>query len=85
MVIFEVYRFDPEKDSVPHFNRYNIQPKTCWNILDGLFEIIDTQDGSIAFRYACRGAVCGSCAMIINGKPRLACQTLLENIKTNII
>ena len=84
-VTFEVYRFDPDKDQKSRFDRYHVQVQKYMNVLEGLFEILDTQDGSLAFRYACRGAVCGSCAMVINGEPRLACQTLIESLKTDVI
>jgi succinate dehydrogenase / fumarate reductase, iron-sulfur subunit len=44
-------------------------------VLSLLFEARDRYDDSLAFRYSCRGAVCGSCAMLINKLPRLACRT----------
>jgi succinate dehydrogenase / fumarate reductase iron-sulfur subunit len=44
-------------------------------VLEALLRIQAEQDGSLAFRYACRGAVCGSCAMMINGREALACRT----------
>ncbi len=85
VVTFAVYRFDPETDQEPRFDRYQVQVRPYMNVLEGLFEIIDTQDGSLAFRYACRGAVCGSCGMQINGESRLACQTLITSLKADII
>lgn len=44
-------------------------------VLDGLFYILENLDPSLAFRFSCRGAVCGSCAMLINGAYNLACQS----------
>ncbi|MFQ6123524.1 MAG: succinate dehydrogenase/fumarate reductase iron-sulfur subunit [Candidatus Heimdallarchaeota archaeon] len=85
MVTFENYRFDPETDQAPRFDKFQLKPRKAMNVLEALFEIVDTQDGSLAFRYACRGAICGSCGMIINGEPRLACQTLVERLETDII
>ena len=84
-VSFEVYRFDPETDHEPRFDRYQLQPRKAMNVLEALFELVDTQDGSISFRYSCRGAVCGSCAMLINGEPKLACKTLIETLETDTI
>jgi len=49
-------------------------------VLEALFQIQDEQDSSLAFRYSCRGAVCGSCAMLINKKQRLACRTQISEI-----
>lgn len=52
-------------------------------MLEALLQIQDEQDPSLAFRYACRGAVCGSCAMSINGKLNLACRVQLKNLHTD--
>jgi succinate dehydrogenase / fumarate reductase iron-sulfur subunit len=53
------------------------------SVLGALLKIQDQQDPSLAFRYACRGAVCGSCAMSVNGKLDLACRVQLENLPTD--
>ncbi len=58
-----------------HLDSFDIQPKKGMNVLEVLFEIQDELDDSLAFRYSCRGAVCGSCAMMINREIRLACRT----------
>jgi succinate dehydrogenase / fumarate reductase iron-sulfur subunit len=50
------------------------------NLLEALFRIQDEQDGTLSFRYSCRGAVCGSCAMRVNGKDVLACRTHVEDL-----
>ncbi len=50
------------------------------SVLEALFEIQDRIDDSLAFRYSCRGAVCGSCGMMINREMRLACRTQLSSI-----
>jgi len=54
-------------------------------VLEGLCYILENQDGSLAFRSSCRAAVCGSCAMHINGKYQLACNTLIENLKNQTV
>src|SRR5665648_1033652 len=46
---------------------------------------MEHQDGSLAFRYCCRASICGSCAMYINGKYRLACQTNLRHVHADVI
>ena len=53
-------------------------------VLDALFHVLEKQDGSLAFRYSCRSAVCGSCAMFINGRQRLACKTQISTLGRNI-
>lgn len=49
-------------------------------VLDALFLVLREQDRTLAFRCACRAAMCGSCAMVINGSERLACKTPLASM-----
>jgi len=60
-----------------HYDVFSIQPTPGMTVLGALFHIQESQDDSLSFRYSCRGAVCGSCAMLINKVPRLACRTQL--------
>jgi succinate dehydrogenase / fumarate reductase iron-sulfur subunit len=53
-------------------------------LLDGLIRIKDHMDGSLTFRRSCAHGICGSCAMKINGKNRLACQTLAKAMPETI-
>lgn len=71
-----VQRFNPEVDTSPHWETYWIEVTPQTPVLDALHLIKDTQDGSLAFRRSCRGSICGSCAMRINGRAGLACQQL---------
>jgi len=75
MVTIKVQRFDPSADVVPYWQAYQVKPKPGMTVLDALFEILNHQDGTLAFRFCCRAGVCGSCAMMIAGKVRLACET----------
>lgn len=75
MAIFKIFRFDPEIDKEPSFDRFEIPVETGMTVLDGLFFILENLDPSLAFRCSCRAAICGSCAMHINGQYRLACET----------
>jgi succinate dehydrogenase / fumarate reductase iron-sulfur subunit len=72
---FEVYRFDPSKQKSPRYDRYHLQLPAHTPVLTALLEIRANLDPSLALRYSCRSAICGSCAMLINSKSRLACQT----------
>ena len=54
-------------------------------ILDGLIYIKENLDSSLAFRTSCRMAICGSCGMLINNYPRLACHTQIEELKANTV
>ncbi|MBI2919390.1 MAG: succinate dehydrogenase iron-sulfur subunit [Chloroflexi bacterium] len=75
-----VFRYDPDADGTPHFDRFTVPWQKGMTVLDGLYHVLDHQDGSLSFRASCREGVCGSCAMYISGAYRLACQTLLENL-----
>lgn len=72
---FRVFRFDPAQDRGPTYQEYALDVPPGTTVLEALLRIQAEQDGSLAFRYACRGAVCGSCAMTINGREALACRT----------
>ncbi len=64
-----------EGETYPHYDVYEVDVKKGMTVLDVLFKIQDEIDPSLSFRYSCRGAVCGSCSMLINKVPRLACRS----------
>jgi succinate dehydrogenase / fumarate reductase iron-sulfur subunit len=75
----KVKRYDPETGR-GGYDTFEIEPEPGMTVLDALFAIQNTRDDSLAFRYACRGAICGSCAMLINRVPRLACRTQVARL-----
>ncbi|MFD1662017.1 succinate dehydrogenase iron-sulfur subunit [Streptomyces caeni] len=79
-VTFRIRRFNPEvsADAVWEDFRIEIDPKE--RVLDGLHKIKWDLDGSLTFRRSCAHGICGSDAMRINGKNRLACKTLIKDI-----
>ncbi|MFP3251330.1 MAG: succinate dehydrogenase iron-sulfur subunit [Thermoproteus sp.] len=79
----KVKRFDGKKS---WWQEYKVDIKSRKiSVLDVLVRIKEEQDPTLAVRYSCRMAICGSCGMVINGVPRLACQTLLSEIKDDTI
>ncbi len=70
-----------EGEKVTHYDLYKIEQQKGMTILDALFQIQDKMDPSLSFRYSCRGAVCGSCSMLINKEPRLACRTQVSEVQ----
>lgn len=84
-VAFEVFRFDPDTDKEPRLQRYEVEQKPGLTVLQGLLQIQAHIDPSLAFRVACRAAICGSCAMHINGAYRLACETQVEMLGARVI
>jgi succinate dehydrogenase/fumarate reductase iron-sulfur protein len=73
----KVFRFDRESGE-SRYDTFEIEPSPGMTVLSALFKIQEELDDSLAFRYACRGAVCGNCAMLINKVPGLACRTRIE-------
>jgi succinate dehydrogenase / fumarate reductase iron-sulfur subunit len=74
-ITFTLQRFNPEVDPHPHDEEYRLEVGRGATILESLIRIRNEQDGTLALRYSCRSAICGSCAMTINGQPKLACRT----------
>jgi succinate dehydrogenase / fumarate reductase iron-sulfur subunit len=78
---FKIYRYDPDKDSQPYMQDYDLKlESTDSMLLDALIRI-KQQDDSLTLRRSCREGVCGSDAMNINGKNGLACITRLADLK----
>ncbi|MCD6062022.1 MAG: sdhB [Moraxellaceae bacterium] len=76
--IFEVYRYDPDKDAAPYMQSYELDIEGSRMLLDALIQLKQL-DESLSFRRSCREGICGSDGMNINGKNGLAC---LINMKT---
>jgi len=75
-----VQRFDPFKDVKPRMMEYAVPKREGMTVLDALLYARDYLDHSIALRFSCRQASCGSCGMKINGRPRLACYTQVAEL-----
>lgn len=75
----EVLRYNPETDTEPHQQVFQVPFTDDMSVLQGVQYIKDYLDGSLSFRWSCRMAICGSCGMMINGIPNLSCQTFLRD------
>ncbi|MBI5186914.1 MAG: succinate dehydrogenase iron-sulfur subunit [Nitrospinae bacterium] len=83
---FKIRRFDPQKDQAPRFQEYELEVPQGATLLDCVNLIKWTQDGTLSYRMSCRSAICGSCAMKVNGHARLACKTQAKDvIKNNLV
>ena len=80
-VLLEVQRFDPETESNPSVSTYTVTVEPTDRVLDALLTVRRTQDSTLGFRKSCAHGVCGSDAMRINGKERLACKTLFQDLE----
>src|SRR5689334_11835083 len=75
-VTLRVFRWAP--DQPEHVQEYRVAAAADTTVLDALVEVQRAQDPTLAFRYACRVGMCGSCAMVVNGRERWACRTRLS-------
>lgn len=80
----KVQRYHPTKETEPHYDTFEIPVKPGMTVLDALFYVLEKEDRQIAFRYSCRSAVCGSCANFINGRQRLACNTQVSTLGSEV-
>lgn len=76
-----ILRFNPQDpDSSPRFQDYQLEEADGMTLYLALNEIREQQDPSLQFDFVCRAGICGSCGMLIDGKPGLACRTLTANL-----
>jgi succinate dehydrogenase / fumarate reductase iron-sulfur subunit len=71
----KVKRFDPHDGEPERYQQYSVDLADHATVLDALIQVREYVDGSLALRCSCRSAICGSCAMRVNDKMRLACNT----------
>ncbi|MDA8126290.1 MAG: succinate dehydrogenase iron-sulfur subunit [Deltaproteobacteria bacterium] len=83
---FKILRYDARApEGKPCFATYRINVIPGLTVLAVLLRIRDELDGTLGFRSSCRSAVCGSCAMVINGKIDLACRTQVASFNSDTI
>lgn len=82
---FSIYRFNPEKDSKPYMQDYELDlEKTPASMLLDALKLLKAQDDTLSFRRSCSEGVCGSDGMNINGRNGLACITRLKELKSPV-
>lgn len=84
MVKFRIRRYNPETGKI-WWQEYRVEVKKGLTVLEALLNIKAEQDNSLTFRYSCRMGACGSCGMLINKTPRLACETQVSELGTDTI
>jgi succinate dehydrogenase / fumarate reductase iron-sulfur subunit len=80
-----IARFNPEHDGERKFMEFTVPYEKWTTVLEAILEVKKHFDHSVAVRYSCRQATCGSCGMMINGKPRLACFTKISELDSDVI
>ncbi len=82
---FKIFRFNPQNpESVPRMEVFSLDETDSMTLFIALNRIREEQDGSLQFEFCCRAGICGSCAMVINGRPGLACHTKTKDLPDEI-
>ena len=82
---FDIFRYNPEDPAdEPRMQRYELEEEPYMTLFRALNRIREEQDPSLQFDFACRSAVCGSCGMMVNGRPTLGCKTLTAQLDRRI-
>jgi len=84
-VTLRIARFNPKHDQKRKFMEFNVPYEKWTTVLEVILEVKKHFDHSVAVRYSCRQATCGSCGMIINGKPKLACFTKISELNSDVV
>jgi len=80
-----ILRFDPhDPDDFPHMETFEVEEADGMTLFIVLNEIREHHDNSLKFDFVCRAGICGSCSMLVNGKPTLACRTLTSKLDPEI-
>ncbi len=84
-VTLRIARINPPESTETKFEEFKVPVQKWTTVLESILYVKQNLDHSIAVRYSCRQASCGSCGMKINGKPRLACYTKISELESNVI
>jgi succinate dehydrogenase / fumarate reductase iron-sulfur subunit len=84
-ITLRIAKYNPEKDSEQQFVDFKIPYERWTTVLDAILDVKKHLDHSVAVRYSCRQASCGSCGMKINGRPRLACFTKISELNSDVV
>ena len=78
---FHILRFNPKAPgTAPRMQTFELEEADGMTLFIALNELREKQDPSLQFDFVCRGGICGACAMMINGRPRLACRTVTKSL-----
>lgn len=84
-ITLKIAKYNPDHDSSPQFASFTVPYERWTTVLDALLDVKKHLDHSVAIRYSCRQASCGSCGMKINGRPRLACFTKISELNSDVV
>ena len=75
----KIRRYNPESGEPAYWQDFAVEVDEERSVLDGILQVKDREDASVAIRCSCRAAICGSCGVKINGKSALACNTRISD------
>lgn len=82
---FSIFRFNPQDgQSEPRMQRFELEETPRMTLFTALTRIREEQDPGLQFDFVCRSAICGSCGMLVNGKPLLACRTRTADLPEEV-
>ncbi|MDR3640843.1 MAG: fumarate reductase iron-sulfur subunit [Humidesulfovibrio sp.] len=82
---FNIFRYNPQDpESTPHMENFVLDETDAMTLFIALNRIREEQDPSLQFDFCCRAGICGSCGMVINGRPGLACHTKTKDLSAEI-
>lgn len=82
---FNIFRYNPQDpESTPHMETFSLEETDAMTLFIALNRIREEQDPSLQFDFCCRAGICGSCGMVINGRPGLACHTKIKELPAEI-
>ncbi len=84
-VTLKVFRYNPENGGQPRYDVFHLDVDPNDRVLDLLEMVKGYHDGSLSYRRSCAHGICGSDAMRINGRNRLACKTLVKDLGDTIV
>jgi fumarate reductase iron-sulfur subunit len=85
MLTLRIFRYNPlEAEKPPRFQSYRLEEADAMTLFIALNVLREEEDPGLQFDFVCRAGICGSCGMLINGKPGLACRTLTSSLPDTI-
>jgi len=84
-ITFRLQRYDPEQGGIPQLQEFTVPTSRGMTVLDGLIYVKENLDSTLAFRTSCRMGICGSCGMLVNSYPHLACHTQIEEFHSDVL
>ena len=84
-ITLRILKYNPSTDNEKKYITYQVPVQKWTTVLEAILDVKKHFDHSIGVRYSCRQATCGSCGMIINGRPRLACFTKIDELDSDVV